>query len=332
MCTAPVTRHSSPTPAGPSSTGPTGTNPPPGQRRDHPGGPTSPARRYFGVVARAHSYRNIAYLLLGLPLGTLWFTFLVSGLSVGISMVVVALLGIPLLLGLWYVIRACANVERGAADRLLGGLHPLAPLVAPGHGGPWARLRSMSGERDRWREFGYLLLRFPVGVATFTIAVTALTTPLMVAYAPFEARYGGDHPFGDWAHSAAAEEIASSTPWSWLLVPLGLALLFGSFHLLNALADACGRWTTAWLGSGANRGASAACAPGRRPSWGGRRGSAGGDGAQRGPHPGHGADGQVDDVVLIEGSSGGHQLIGPFATEAGPHDLEGRGHLVLRRP
>jgi hypothetical protein len=44
------------------------------------------------------------------------------------------------------------------------------------------------------------------------------------------------------------EDVASSSPWSWLLVPFGLAMLIGSFHLLNALADTCGRWTTAWLG------------------------------------------------------------------------------------
>ena len=55
----------------------------------------------------------------------------------------------------------------------------------------------MTSDRSRWRELGYLVLRFPVGVATFTAAVTALTAPVMVAYAPFQARRV-DHPFGDW--------------------------------------------------------------------------------------------------------------------------------------
>jgi hypothetical protein len=31
------------------------------------------------------------------------------------------------------------------------------------------------------------------------------------------------------------------------LLPVGVALLFASFHMLNALARACGRWTVAWL-------------------------------------------------------------------------------------
>ena len=64
--------------------------------------------------------RRIAYLLLGLPLGTAWFTIVVTGLSVGLSMLVVALVGIPLLLMLWYVVRALANMDRMVANVLLG--------------------------------------------------------------------------------------------------------------------------------------------------------------------------------------------------------------------
>ena len=80
----------------------------------------SPLRRFFGVVWQAQSYRNIGYLLLGLVLATAWFTLLVTALSVSLSLVVVALLGIPLLLATWYAVRAFANVERGLANVLLG--------------------------------------------------------------------------------------------------------------------------------------------------------------------------------------------------------------------
>jgi Putative sensor len=209
---------------------------------------TSPVRRFFSVVAQPQSYRNLGYLLLGLPLGTIWFSVLISAVSVGLSMLVVALLGIPLLLGTWYVIRAFANVERGTATALLGIRLAPAPMEAPHRGNLWVRLRSMSGDRDRWRELAYLVLRLPVGIATFTIAVTAVATPFLVASAPFTARYGNDHPFGEWSQSSRVEDIATSSPWSWFLVPLGLAMLFVSFHLMNLLARACGRWTEAWLG------------------------------------------------------------------------------------
>jgi Putative sensor len=206
----------------------------------------TPMRRIFGVVGQPQSYRNIGYLLLGLPLGTIWFTALVSGVSVGISMLVVALLGIPMLLGVWYLTRWFANVERSTANALLGQNLAYAAMDSPARGNVWTRLRSMTRDRDRWRELGYLLLRFPVGVATFTVAVTALATPFIVAYAPFAARYGGNHPFGNWSQSSRIEDVASSS-WSWFLVPLGAAMLIAAFHLVNAVAGACGRWTTGRL-------------------------------------------------------------------------------------
>jgi hypothetical protein len=83
-------------------------------------------------------------------------------------------------------------------------------------------------------------------VATFTAAVTAIATPFLVAYAPIVARRD-EQPFGDWALSSRMEDVASSSPWSWLLIPLGLAMLIASFHLMNAVARLCGRWANAWL-------------------------------------------------------------------------------------
>ena len=208
----------------------------------------SPVRRFVGVVTRPQSYRSIGYLLLGLPLGTIWFTILVSAYATAISMLVVALLGIPMLWGLWYVTRSFANVERSTANVLLGQRLAHQPVATNDRGNLWVRLRSMTGDRDRWRELTFLLLRFPVGIATFTVATTALATPAMVAYAPIAARSGDAEPFGDWALSTTMQDVAGS-PWAWLLVPLGALLLIGSFHLLNALAKACGRWTAAWLGA-----------------------------------------------------------------------------------
>jgi hypothetical protein len=222
----------------------------PTSRPDARTGRTSSLRRFVDVVAQPESYRSIAFLLIGLPLGTIWFTVLVTGVSVALSMLVVALLGIPMLLGLWYVTRSFANVERRMANALLGQRLPRSSMNSLDRGNVWVRLRSMTRDRDRWRELVYLMLRFPIGVATFTLAVTAIVTPLLVAYAPIVVRYD-EQPFGDWALSSRMEDVASSSPWSWLLVPLGLVMLIASFHLMNAVARVCGRCITAWL-AGAN--------------------------------------------------------------------------------
>jgi hypothetical protein len=214
---------------------------------DVPGvGTPSAVRRFVGVVAEPRSYGSIAYLLLGLPLGTAWFAVLVTAASVGLSMLAIALLGIPVLWAGWYVVRAFANVERVATAALSGRPIPTAPLASPARGNLWRRLRTMSSERLRWRELAFLLLRFPVGIVTFTAAVTALAIPFLVAGAPFTAHFGGSQPFGDNVSTPWVEDVATS-PWAWLLVPVGIALVPAVLHLLNALAGVGARWTAAWL-------------------------------------------------------------------------------------
>jgi hypothetical protein len=197
-------------------------------------------RNFIAVVARADAYMAIVYLLLGLPLGTIWFSVLVTGAAVGFSMLIVALLGIPILLAMWYVVRVSANVERGVSNALLDTAIPFAPVASTHRGNLWRRLKALSREGDRWRELWFLLLRFPVGIATFTLAVTALTVPAAVFWVPFT------DDFGDW-ESDTLEDIASS-PWSWLFIPLAVVLLVAALHLLTATARLCARWSRSWLG------------------------------------------------------------------------------------
>ena len=220
----PITHASEPAPAG-SARGPVG--------------------RFFGVAARPQTYRSLASLLLGLPLGTVWFTLLVTGVSVGLSLVVLALLGLPVLLGTWYVARGAANVERRVAGLLPGGAIAPAPMAAP-HGNVWVRLRSMTRERDRWRELAFLLLRFPVGIATFTAVAVGFAVPIAVTAAPLTARFDDREPFGTWRYAADLEDVASS-PWAWPLVAVGVVLLVAALHLLDGLARVCDRWARRWL-------------------------------------------------------------------------------------
>ena len=226
-------------------------------------GRRSPMRRFFGVVAEQQSYRNIGYLLLGLAFATVWTTLLVTALSVSLSMVVVALLGIPMLLGTWYIIRASANVERSLANVLLGQHLRSAPMASGHRGNLWVRLVAMSRERSRWRELAYLLVRIPVGIATFAITVVALTVPLALIWTPIHARQVED--FGDWSGSNGLHDAASSS-WSWGLIPLGVGVLILSMHLLNALAGRCARWCTAWLDDRVHRGSEHAHDASRYPA------------------------------------------------------------------
>lgn len=196
---------------------------------------------FFGVIAKPQSYRNILYLLLGLPLGTFYFTVLVTGVSVGSSMVIVALLGIPLLIGLWYVIRGFMRFERGLAIGLLGV--DIASLSAKPTwtGGLWQQFKALMRDRPTWHGVLYILLRFPAGIATFTVAVTLIATSLGMVFAPAYMWSSDDLTW--------ASRTFDPFPWSFALVPIGILLVFVSLHLMNAIAYACGRWARGSLGS-----------------------------------------------------------------------------------
>jgi len=91
------------------------------------------------------------------------------------------------------------------------------------------------GHAPTWKGIAYLLLRFPAGIATFTIAVTLVATSLAMTFAPTYAWTSDDVTWGSWTFDAFW--------WSFLLVPVGIALVFVSLHLMNALATACAKWT-----------------------------------------------------------------------------------------
>ena len=133
---------------------------------------------FFGVVAEPQSYINILYLLLGLPLGIAYFVFLVTGISVGAGLIIIWV-GVPILAlvlaGSW----AICEFERILAVTLL---KEEIPRTTRGRStvtdaqalssverffvGAWRRLKSHLSERLTWTGMLYLLLKFPVGVAS----------------------------------------------------------------------------------------------------------------------------------------------------------------------
>ncbi len=196
---------------------------------------------FFGVVTQAQSYRSMLYLLFGLPLGTVYFTVLVTGLSLGVSLLLLALLGIPILIGLWHVVHGFAKFERALTMGLLEvEVAPISPLPERS-AGLWDHLKNLVGHQPTRRAIYYLLLRFPAGIATFVLAVTAIAVSLGMALAP--------------AYMWTSDELnwGSRTfdpfPWSFALVPLGVVFVFLALHLMNAVAATCGEWTRHSLGT-----------------------------------------------------------------------------------
>ena len=141
--------------------------------------------------------------LAGFVLGIVAFVMVVAGLCFGYSLLVLALVGLPLLgltlrLASWF-----AAVERARAGLMLGVRIPAWPAGSR-TGYRWGILpywRTL-GERATWGEIGYALLRLPVSavavtlsVAMWSAAVVLLTLPLYNAQLPAGGAKIGDVVF-----------------------------------------------------------------------------------------------------------------------------------------
>jgi signal transduction histidine kinase len=197
-------------------------------------------RALASQLADSRTYTRILYLLLALPLGQLEFAFLVTGIALGVGLAIVTV-GIPILIGVFVVARWMAIGERRLVNGLLGVeiTAPYRPLPPEGR---WERLKAFLSDPATWRDVLFLLLQFPLGVASFVVTTVVLSVGLGALLAP--AWY--------WAMPEGIELGIAQVDTLWeavALVPLGAALLLVGVPALNGLGALYGRFAELLLGS-----------------------------------------------------------------------------------
>ncbi len=122
----------------------------------------------------AHTWKEILYLLLNLPVTVFGFVYAITALSVG-GALSITVIGLPLLaLGLLGA-RQLGKLERSRARRLLGvRVEEPTPMPLARSGGLtqrwWMALKDPVG----WRTLLYDAIRLPWGVLTFCTVLTSL--------------------------------------------------------------------------------------------------------------------------------------------------------------
>ena len=212
----------------------------------------STSRRLFGVIAEPQSYINIFYLLLAFPLGIAYFVFLVTGISLGASLIIIWV-GVPILAlvlaGSW----AMCEFERILAVSLLKediphtsrrrsattddqNLSAVERLFI----GTWRRFKSHLTNRLTWTGLLYLFLKFPLGIGSFVmVAVLVFVTGALVG-APFYYWVDDGLDLGTWQVDVVWEGL--------ILTIIGIPLAFVSLHLMNGAALLQGRLARVMLG------------------------------------------------------------------------------------
>jgi hypothetical protein len=140
--------------------------------------------RFFKVMVSGQAYLNLLYLLATFPLGIVYFVFLVSGLSLGISLLIIWV-GIPILLlvgvGWW----ALASFERFMAVNLLKEDIPAMTPSSNEGVDMWTRFKEFLTNPVTWKGLLYLFLKFPLGIVTFVVMITLVSLTLAFITMPF---------------------------------------------------------------------------------------------------------------------------------------------------
>jgi signal transduction histidine kinase len=190
-----------------------------------PGG----ARSVLGALVSPRTWLAVIHLLAGLVIGIVSFTVVVTGISLGIALLPVFLVGIAVLVAVIWLAGLFARAERARFAVLLGTEIP-GPPPRPDEPTGRRRLNLLFLARSTWLPSVYALVRLPLSVieAIVVSSVWGIGLALLALPAYNGALPGGSAHLGSFALNNAA--------WVALGVATGVALLLGAPPLTRVVA------------------------------------------------------------------------------------------------
>ncbi len=194
---------------------------------------------FFLSVIRPQSYRNIFYLLFSFPLGIIYFTFAITGLSVGVGLIPAFLIGIPILMFVLLTSKRIMSFERGLVSVYLKlELPEYFPASTPCDR-LITRIKNEVTDPVSWKSIIFLLMKLPIGIFNFTVVVTFYSLSLGFLAAPIVNLVAG--------HEAAIKVFdndlfvllsinMSPEAKSAVYAVIGFLLVFVSVYISNLLA------------------------------------------------------------------------------------------------
>ncbi|MCC4619783.1 sensor domain-containing protein [Xanthomonas cassavae CFBP 4642] len=183
--------------------------------------------KFFGVAADPRTYGALFYMLLSLVTGVFYFTWVVTGTSLSLGLLIL-IVGVPLLVLFFGSVRVLSLVEGRVVEALLGVRMPRRPQHPGAQGGWLRRIGAMFTDARTWSTMLYFLLMLPLGIVYFTVFTTLLSLSLGLAASPFVALFD---------NTAVLTWDGVDITSSWLTLPLfavGVLLLFVTLHLARA--------------------------------------------------------------------------------------------------
>jgi uncharacterized membrane protein len=209
-------------------------------------------RRFFGIFMDVRAYTSLFYMLLTLATGIVYFTFVVTGLSLSAGLAIL-IVGIPFFLAFIGMARVLALGEGRLLEATTGERMPRRP-VHPGPAAPWlTRIADMLKDVRTWTTLLYLLLMLPLGILYFTLAIIGIAFGLRLALAPLIliGRGLGWLPLGVPADMLQIDGAGFGSPLSMigalLCAAIGIVILTAVLHAARWIARGHARLAKALL-------------------------------------------------------------------------------------
>jgi len=134
----------------------------------------APLRWFFGIYDDPRAWGTMLYMVISLVTGIIFFTWVVTGLSLSISLSLF-IFGLPLAILFLLSVRALALLEGRLVEALLGERMPRRPLFSGQNMKLLERLKALVTEKHTWLAMLYMVLQMLLGIVYFTLVVTFFT-------------------------------------------------------------------------------------------------------------------------------------------------------------
>lgn len=197
-------------------------------------------RDFVAVAFRKQTYLNFLYLLFTFPLGTAYFVFLVTGLSLGFHLLGIWL-GLPILLLVFLAWWEMASFERQLAEWLLDVKMPPMSHSVIKSDSILDKWMSKLKNPVAWKALLFLLLKFPLGVFSLGVSLFMISMTVLLFLAPLigYSMVSGSQSPGPHLYSPELSMFAF-----FMALPVGLL----SLHVINLLAGIAGKFAVIMLG------------------------------------------------------------------------------------
>lgn len=192
--------------------------------------------------------RNLLYLLMSLPMGIIYFTFAVCGISLGLGTSIIYI-GIPITASTLFLTKKVVDFEKTVASKILNrNINMITGSVYSSVDVEMIkRMIGVIKDFKNWRSALYCIIKLPISIMHFTVAICLLALSIGCVCQPINfivtKRFGIDIyknniTVGDLLGIQLPNSIESI-----LYFLVGIAFTFVTISIVNNLAESWAKFT-----------------------------------------------------------------------------------------